>query len=297
MTDLIIAPSNGAGPVESPPSSSPARPDPLFDAAGHSEVTLPPTISGPRRIFKDRRLMHYNRLAALMALINAAILGYGLTAGAWFTSNEIALTMIANVMVVNFAVAIIMRQQYVINLLFRLATAAPTSWPLRIRWTLGKVYHFGGIHIGGTIAGSLWFTVFLGSIAYHAARGLPGVSSGLLIISGALVVLLVAIIGLALPRFRVKFHDNFEKMHRFGGWAALVLFWAQTLLFVDANRGSTGLGEALTGSLGFWLLVTITVSVALPWLRLRKVPVDIERPSNHVALVRFNYGVTPFAGS
>ena len=33
------------------------------------------------------------------------------------------------------------------------------------------------------------------------------------------------------------------------------------------------------------------------WLRLRKVPVEVTRPSNHVALVRFSHGVTPFAGS
>src|SRR3712207_7330758 len=45
----------------------------------------------------------------------------------------------------NFALATFIRQQDVINLLFSLATWAPTSWPLRIRWALGKVYHFGGI--------------------------------------------------------------------------------------------------------------------------------------------------------
>jgi hypothetical protein len=37
--------------------------------------------------------------------------------------------------------------------------------------------------------------------------------------------------------------------------------------------------------------------VVLPWTRLRRVPVQIDSPSPHVALVRFNYGVTPFAGS
>jgi hypothetical protein len=49
--------------------------------------------------------------------------------------------------------------------------------------------------------------------------------------------------------------------------------------------------------LQFWLLAAVTVSVALPWLRLRRVPVAISRPSDHVALARFDHGVTPFAGS
>lgn len=44
-------------------------------------------------------------------------------------------------------------------------------------------------------------------------------------------------------------------------------------------------------------LALVTFSVALPWLRLRRVDVRTERPSPHVALARFDYGETPFAGS
>jgi len=57
------------------------------------------------------------------------------------------------------------------------------------------------------------------------------------------------------------------------------------------------LSGALINSPGFWLLLLVTISIALPWLRLKKVPVKITRPSSHVALAQFNYGVTPFAGS
>jgi NAD(P)H-flavin reductase len=46
-----------------------------------------------------------------------------------------------------------------------------------------------------------------------------------------------------------------------------------------------------------WGLAIVTASVAAPWLRLRKVPVEMACPSTHVALTRFDYGVTPFAGS
>ncbi|MEM8862810.1 MAG: hypothetical protein AAGD96_31245, partial [Chloroflexota bacterium] len=78
---------------------------------------------------------------------------------------------------------------------------------------------------------------------------------------------------------------------------ALALFWAQTVMFTNDQRGATPLGEALVDSFGFWMLVAITVSIIIPWLRLRKVPVDLVVPSNHVALAIFDYGVTPFAGS
>ncbi|MGF1865868.1 hypothetical protein L4D15_11450 [Enterovibrio norvegicus] len=57
--------------------------------------------------------------------------------------------------IANVFIAVIIRQQYVINLLFWLATRAPTTWPLSIRWHLGKIYHHGGLHSGCAINGSL----------------------------------------------------------------------------------------------------------------------------------------------
>ena len=41
----------------------------------------------------------------------------------------------------------------------------------------------------------------------------------------------------------------------------------------------------------------MTASIAWPWLRLRRVPVTVERPSSHAAIVRFDYGVTPAIAS
>jgi hypothetical protein len=295
MTDLV-QPSKTAAPLTAAEHDRATRRE-LFDSDNYQLATLPPEINKARRALKDRRLMHYNRLAATVSVTNLAILLYGLTGGGWFSSDGIALGNIANVMLLNFTMAILIRQQYVINLLFKAATAIPTDWPLRLRWTAGKVYHFGGIHVGGAVGGSLWFLLFLGSVIYHSAEGLPGVSGPLIGVSVVLVALLVAMIGFSLPRFRAKYHDNFEKMHRFGGWTALALFWVHTLLFVAAGRGDQGLFGALVGSLAVWALTAVLVSIALPWLRLRRVPVNITRPSNHVALVEFDYGVTPFAGS
>jgi hypothetical protein len=37
----------------------------------------------------------------------------------------------------------------------------------------------------------------------------------------------------------------------------------------------------------------LTASVASPWLRLRRVPITVERPSAHAAIVHFDHGVTP----
>ncbi len=245
--------------------------------------------------------MHHNRLSVGIGLVNLALLVYGATAGGWFSTNGIALGTIANASIVNLTIGILFRQQYLINAIFLSATSAPTSWPLRIRWTLGKVYHvFGGGHIGGVVSGSVWFAVLLGAIGYHQFAGLAGVSALLVVLSAAILALLAMMIVFALPRNRAADHDRFERSHRFGGWASLVLFWLHLVALVDAGRGSVptrSLWAELAGTLGFWMLAVVTISIALPWLRLKKVSVDITTPSDHVALTRFDYGETPFAGS
>ncbi|MEU5103937.1 MULTISPECIES: hypothetical protein [unclassified Streptomyces] len=252
--------------------------------AHRAQVALPPPTSLPRRLLKHPRLMHYNRLILLVWTVNLAFL-------ATRPDGGLGPRTLSHAALANFLLAIVVRQQYVINLLFRLATAAPTSWPLRIRWALAKVYHFGGLHVGGATAGALWFLALVGSLTRH------GAPAATLAVSYALLGLLVAIVATALPPFRARFHDHFEKAHRFGGWAALALLWAQTVLTTLDERGGGSAADALLAAPELWTVAVLTFSVALPWLRLRRVPVAIERPSSHVALVRFDHGVTPFAGS
>ncbi|MFC8141342.1 hypothetical protein ACFUKV_06190 [Streptomyces paradoxus] len=226
---------------------------------------LPPLLPAPRRLLKHPRLMHYNRLAALVLLANVTF--------AWAVRPLGAATL-GHAALANLALAVVVRQQYVVNLLFRLATSAPTSWPLRVRWTLGKVYHFGGLHVGGALAGTAWFL----------ALTITTPNGPLMAVGWTLIALLTLVIATALPPFRSRHHDHFEKIHRFGGWAVLALFWTHTLL-------------SAPGPWEVGVLAVVTFSVALPWLRLRKVDVRLERPSSHVVLARFDHGETPFAGS
>jgi hypothetical protein len=232
-------------------------------------VGLPPLQKAPRRLFKHPRLMHHNRLAALVVLVNLAVLY-----GGWPLSTP----TLGHAALANLALAVLVRQQYVINALFKLATWPPTSWPLRVRWTLGKVYHFGGLHVGGALAGAAWFLAL--AVAVTTEGGNPPLTA----VGWALVALLGVIVATALPPFRSRHHDLFERIHRFGGWTALALFWTHTLL---SGPGPVPLA----------VLTVVTFSVALPWLRLRKVDVRLERPSPHVVLARFDHGETPFAGS
>lgn len=241
--------------------------------------------------------MHYNRLALLVLTVNLAVFQRVMFGDRWWPANGIDLKTIALIAQSNLALAIIIRQQYVINLLCRLATRAPTTWPLRVRWLLAKVYHFGGLHVGAAISGTLWFLAFVGLLTYEAAR--PGGNASIpnVITSFMLVCLLITMVLAAVPSRRARRHDRFEATHRFCGWAALVLVWTNTVLFVISQRGDTPTASALLTAPNIWIITVTTLSAAIPWARLRKVPVTVVRPSDHVALTGFDHGVTPFIGS
>ncbi|MEU4523707.1 hypothetical protein AB0F52_33955 [Amycolatopsis sp. NPDC024027] len=235
-------------------------------------ATLPATPESVRARLKRRPWTHHNRLAGAVVVGNAVAA----------TAGPLDIAVLPWLVLGNLALAVLIRQQLVINLLFRLATAAPVRRSLRLRWTLGKVYHFAGLHVGGTLCATGWFLVLTGVLT---ARGGP---VALLLTSWAIAGVLAVVVVFALPRVRARRHDLFERSHRFGGWTLLVLFTVHSALLG---------GPDFVGSGPFWVLLVVVTSVALPWLRLRRVPVRISRPSPHVALLSFDYGVTPFAGS
>lgn len=216
-------------------------------------------------------LMPYSRLAILVVVVNILIYAIAKPSG---------VQALSNLVLANFTIAILIRQQYVINGLFATATSVPKHWPLRIRWAAGKVYHFGGIHVGAFFSGTLWLALLASEFARQRSPLFP--------LTCAHLALLLLMIIVALPKIRAKHHNIFEVVGRFGTWSSLVLFWTQTIVLTQAP---------LLNTPQFWLLALITLSVALPWLRLKKVPVEIARPSSHAALAKFDYGVTPFAGS
>ncbi|MCT4607749.1 MAG: hypothetical protein N4A70_00925 [Pelagimonas sp.] len=244
-----------------------------------------------RRVTRHPAFMEYRRLAFLVALVNAAVFITGLQSGRWFDGQSFALNAIADMALINLSMGILIRQQRVVNALFWLATRIPTSWPLWMRWGAGKVFHFGGLHSGGTVAGTIWFGFLLVAMVMNRVNGSTVPSDLTIGASTAMVLLMTLMVISALGPIRAKFHNTFEGIHRFVGWTVLALFWVQT---VSITRD---MGHNLTESPAFWMLCLITLSIASPWLTMKRVNVEITKPSNHVVIAKFDYGDTPFAGS
>ncbi|MGW3150927.1 hypothetical protein ACWDG1_41090 [Streptomyces sp. NPDC001177] len=262
------------------------------------DLVLPPLVTRARRIFKHPRLMHYNRLIVLILAVNLVIATFGLTSGArWSGSHPSNSTLkdLALIAQTNLGIAIIFRQQYVVNALSWLATHAPKTWPLRIRWLLAKIYHFGGLHVGAAVSGMLWYAAFVWSMTRSAIYGHTLVAN--LVLSYAVLALLLVMVVMALPPLRSRFHDQFELTHRFCGWSVLVLAWANTVVLLGSQRGEMSVLQALLTAPTIWILLVTTGSGMLTWLRLRHVPITVEKPSRHAAIVKLDHGKDPLVGS
>jgi hypothetical protein len=256
------------------PAPGPARPS--APAPAHARR---PAVSA-RRLLKHPRLMPYHRLIVAVLAINAGVLWHHLGRGDWRIEDGSALSALAGLTLVNLAAAVLIRQQTVLNALFGLAGRGSRSWPLWLRWSISKVHHVGGIHAGAALAGTGWLCALAVVTTVTEARHPASVSTTTLALCYGLVALALVVVVCAAPVVRSRAHNVFENTHRFGGWTAIGLFWALT-----AEAGAPAWRVAV--------LALLTASVASPWLRLRRVPVTVERPSSHAAIVGFDHGVTP----
>ncbi|RBA21904.1 hypothetical protein FPRO05_00251 [Fusarium proliferatum] len=176
----------------------------------------------------------------------------------------------------------------------------PKTWPLAIRTRCAKIYHLGGVHSGAAVSAGAWLLATnIADIAcsFGSCANWGTLSIASQVISWILSAMFVGMIGMAWPSVRKRYHDLFERTHRFAGWTMLALFWVQTVLSAHDNTPSgTTLGESCVKSPAFWLLAVATASVASSWCFLRKVPVEAEKLSDHAIRLHFDYTV-PVNGS
>lgn len=245
-----------------------------------------------RRLQAHPGFSHYHRLVLLVAVVNLLILVQ--LDLSWPLPAE-QLRQVLDVVLGNLALAIVIRQQAVINALFWCVTQVPSHWPLRLRRHLAKVYHFGGLHSGGAMAATCWFGLYAAGLLSQWPPGTQ-VPTPIRVTTLGILALLVLLCAMAHPGVRARWHNSFEQVHRLGGWTTLLLFWCLALLNHSDQHGEAAL-HLLLSTPQFWVMVLLTFCVILPWLRLRKVAVTYEHPSPHAVVARFDHGVTPLAGS
>jgi hypothetical protein len=204
-----------------------------------------------------------------------------------------ALSAISALSLVNVAAAVMVRQQPILNLLYGLVGRGSSGWPLWLRWSVSKVHHVGGIHAGAAICATFWLCAFTVTAFVTRFRHPGAVTTLTLVLCCVLVAQLLTVTVGAAPPVRAKAHNVFELTHRWGGWSAIAVFWVLTLHLALDGRGAETTVEAIVTDWHVWVLTLVTLWVAWPWFRLRRVPIVVERPSKHVAIVELDYGVRP----
>lgn len=242
-----------------------------------------------------------------------------LTSKLWPTTfRDINLSTLATAASANFVVAILIRQDYISNSLYHICWRIPHSTHPRIRQVFAKVYEQGGVHSGAAMAGTCWFLILTAVIIkFYVDRILMSIP--ILTLTCILMSILVLIIVFAWPKSRVKQvvkektgekgattkkersspgHDRFEMSHRFGGWLAIALFWAEAMLLVDQTRKTnhTSFSHELVRLPTFWFLTIITFHLVLPWLMLRKWTFEVKQCSGHAIQLSTNHKLEPLSG-
>ncbi|KAK0652467.1 hypothetical protein B0T16DRAFT_346838 [Cercophora newfieldiana] len=266
----------------------------LFERHGLSAAPLP-----PKRGFRLYRYLRWNfgsvyrRIFSLVFFGNMAALAF--LAAESYRQGERLLTYQQSSIAVtaNILASLLGRNEHVVNALFWVFGTWTKRLPFWARKLAARVYAYGGIHSGCAVAATFWYIAFLILLTteIQSLGTLSVIHSYIYFVSYFIVFLLVTMCISAHPRLRVLAHNWFEGIHRYMGWTATLLFWAQNILLaVDASQsGSTTIGTALLVSPNFWMLVIITLLIVYPWSRMRLRDVEAEVLSNHCVKLNFNY--------
>ncbi|KAJ5160076.1 uncharacterized protein N7482_007080 [Penicillium canariense] len=238
----------------------------------------------------------YRRLFTLVVCANAGVF-------IWIMLSDQKLLPLVNATAANLLACGLARQPLVVNSIFRIVLSVPRSAPFALRRFASKVYHYGGVHSGCGVAALVWYIGFVGLMSRQywtsppaSAAETVGFSAAPVALAYIILVLLLAIIVVAHPTFRMKRHDYFELTHRFSGWLVVAMFVALLLVFAHEISQAQGqpLGRFLVTLPAFWCLVLTVLAIVQPWLMLRRVPVRAEVLSTHAVRLHFDHAVTTF---
>ncbi|OCK82384.1 hypothetical protein K432DRAFT_293387 [Lepidopterella palustris CBS 459.81] len=234
----------------------------------------------------------YRRLFSIIFIANAIAAVYMLAKHGFRSLPQGAL---ANAASANFLAAIITRQDFFVNALYRSAWLLPRRIPLRLKRIVAKVYEHGGVHSGTAVAGTMWYIFLTVMLTLNISK--ENLPVPLLVMTYVLLTVLILIVVFAYPTLRFTTHNTFEIIHRLGGWTAIALLWVELILIAESfgNVQGVSIGHILVRQASFWNLVLITFFVILPWLRLRKWEFVPEKLSDHALRLHFDHNLHIFS--
>jgi hypothetical protein len=243
-----------------------------------------PETKGAARVSQVRHVVFsaYRRLFFAILLINLVFIITG-SVFAYRTPLFFTYQDAMNATAANIFAAILMRHQPFINLVWRVCTAVPHSWPLGLRRRLAKVYSYGGLHSSCGISAAAWYLVFVVLLLLNFDRSNETLFAGLAATSGFMIVLFLVLLTMSIPQVRQKLHNAWEMSHRFAGWTAIAVVWTQLSLVAYWDGGIH-----ILQSPPFWLLLATSYLIVFPWFHLRRLKFTAEKMSSHATRLHFH---------
>lgn len=286
----------------------PLPPVTLDEKSGMGSTTALPNISSPNHATPEpqtppnwlqRTWLHW--FTAYRILMGLAFIANFICFALWLSKEVNTDLRLSNVLLavsINLFVAVIVRQEDWINASFALISKLPLNLPLKTRALIADFHHYGGLHIGAALSSSLWYILFvvLNTINTAACIRENKMTVWLwidIVTCYLFMLFLLFICVTAHPKLRAKFHDSFEHTHRFAGWASLAVLWLNTGIAPRAHPSS----PPLATSPALYLLSAITFLIALPWLRIRRVPIRAEKVSARELKITFPYAHMPYTST
>lgn len=259
-----------------------------------AEEKQPPKVAKPKQsrlsiILLDQGLFTvYKRLFVVSLAINLTCLGLAATGYFSYARNKATLFSIANILALTLC-----RSEALLRIVFWFAVKVlGRSWiPLPIKTAITSfLQSLGGIHSGCGVSSLVWLVYSL----VLTLKERENTSSAIIALASSILALLCFSSLAAFPLVRHLHHNIFERTHRFSGWAALLLVWIFVFLSLsyDPIPKSYNLSfSKLMKAQEIWFLLVITTAIVLPWLTVRRVPVNVTAPSGHASIIKFEGGV------
>lgn len=165
----------------------------------------------------------------------------------------------------NFLLAILIRNELILHLLYQLAVSVSKRIAIGKYYINASVHHLGAVHAASASWGFMWLLI-------NELQHLNDLNRVVLVTTSfPLLILLLSIIVTATPLFRRRFHTVFEKSHRCLGWISLAILTLHIVLlhFSVDSRQAPSLKAILVDPM--FLMATVMIgSIAVTWISLRR---------------------------
>ncbi|XP_057949080.1 LOW QUALITY PROTEIN: adenylate-forming reductase 03009 [Malania oleifera] len=268
------------------------------DQTHNVAVPLPQSKAAPKKnntrlkiILLDQGLFSvYKRLFLLTLILNVAALVIAACGHFPYAKRKAVLFSIGNL----FALTLCRSEAFMRAVFWLAVKALGRPWvPLPLKTVATSfLQSLGGIHSGCGVSCIAWLVFSL--VLTVEDRG--NTSREIIAVASTILALLSLSASAAFPLVRHLHHNAFERIHRFAGWASLSLLWAFILLTSSYNPNSKTYQPSvmvLIKEQEFWLTLCTTILIIVPWLTVRRVPVEVFSPSTHASIIKFAGGVKP----